>query len=276
MGAGTLGSPPLDQRKEAFPLWHNRKPMTNAKPLRRIYFPDEIPEHGRCLLPSGQAHHVVHVLRLKAGDAIAVFDGHGNEYVAVIDRIAKSSVGLTVGARQAVDRESPLAVTLAQGISSGERMDYTIQKAVELGIAAIQPLETSRGVVRLDGMRAQKRLAHWRAIAIAACEQCGRNNVPEVAPVMALRVWLGQAIHPPGPGLRVMLAPQAQIALRELPGAPRAVALLCGPEGGLTTEERQDAERAGFIPARLGPRVLRTETAALAALAAMQTLWGDF
>ncbi|MNC84537.1 Ribosomal RNA small subunit methyltransferase E [compost metagenome] len=250
--------------------------MTNAKPLRRIYFPDGIPEHGRCLLPRGQAHHVVQVLRLRSGDAIVVFDGHGNEYEGVIDRIDKSGVGLTLGARQTVDRESPLAVTLAQGISSGERMDYTIQKAVELGIGAIQPLETSRGVVRLDGMRAQKRLAHWRAIVIAACEQCGRNRVPEVAPVMALRDWLGQPAHPPGPGLRVILAPQARIALRELARPPDGVALLCGPEGGFTTEERQDAERAGFIPARLGPRVLRTETAAVAALAAMQTLWGDF
>lgn len=266
----------FDEQKGAFPLWHNQKSMTNAKPLRRIYFPDEIPEHGRCQLPPGQAHHVVHVLRLKAGDAIAIFDGHGNEYEAVIDRIAKAGVALNVGARQAVARESPLAVTLAQGISAGERMDYTIQKAVELGIAAIQPLETCRSVVRLDGARAQKRLAHWQSIVIAACEQCGRNRVPQVAPVMALRDWLGQMMHRAGPCLRVTLAPQAQIALRELPRPPDGVVLLCGPEGGLAPEERQDAERARFIPARLGPRVLRTETAALAALAAMQTLWGDF
>ena len=218
----------------------------------------------------------MHVLRLKAGDAVALFDGHGNEYEAVIDRIAKSGVALNIGVRHAIDREPPLAVTLAQGISSGERMDYTIQKAVELGIAGIQPLETSRGVVRLERVRAQKRLAHWRAIVIASCEQCGRNRVPEVAPVMALHDWLGQATRQPGSELRVMLAPRAQIALRELPGPPSSVALLCGPEGGLTLQEQQDAERAGFMPVRLGPRVLRTETAAVAALAAIQTLWGDF
>ena len=266
----------FDEQKGAFPLWHNQNSMTNAKPLRRIYFPDEIPEHGRCRLPPGQAHHVVHVLRLKPGDSITVFDGHGNEYEAVIDRIEKAGVALNVGARQAVARESPLAVTLAQGISAGERMDYTIQKVVELGIAAIQPLETSRSVVRLDGARAQKRLAHWQSIVIAACEQCGRNRVPQVAPVMMLRDWLGQMMHRTGPCLRVTLAPQAQIALRELPRPPGPVVLLCGPEGGLAPEERQDAERARFIPARLGPRVLRTETAAVAALAAMQALWGDF
>jgi 16S rRNA (uracil1498-N3)-methyltransferase len=266
----------LTRRRKRFLLWHNRKPMTNAKPLTRIYFPDEIPAHGSCLLSLGQAHHVVHVLRLKAGDTVVVFDGRGNEYEAVITRIAKSGVALNVGERQRIDRESPLAVTLAQGISSGERMDYTVQKAVELGAVGIQPLETSRGVVRLDGVRAQKRLAHWRAIAIAACEQCGRNRVPEVAPVMTLRDWLGQAVHWPALELRLLLAPRARIALRELPGPPDRVTLLAGPEGGFTAEEQRDAERAGFTPLRLGPRVLRTETAAVAALAAMQTLWGDF
>jgi 16S rRNA (uracil1498-N3)-methyltransferase len=250
--------------------------MSRAKPLTRIYFPQEIPAHGSCPLPAKEAHHVAHVLRLKAGDALSVFDGRGNEYEAVIARVAKSGVVLNIGEKQGVDRESPLALTLAQGISSGERMDYTVQKAVELGAVVIQPLETSRSVVRLVGVRAQKRLARWQAIVIAACEQCGRNRVPEVVAVMTLRDWLGRLVSPAGPEQRVLLDPNARIALRELPGRPQAVTLLAGPEGGFTPEERHDAERAGFIPARLGPRVLRTETAAVAALAAMQTLWGDF
>jgi 16S rRNA (uracil1498-N3)-methyltransferase len=154
-------------------------------------------------------------------------------------------------------------------------MDYTVQKAVELGVAAIQPLETTRSVVRLEGVRAQKRLAHWRAIAIAACEQCGRNRVPEVAPVMALRDWLGRIEASPGRALRLLLTPRAEASLRELSRPTAAVTLLAGPEGGLAPEEEQDAGRAGFTRVRIGPRVLRTETAAVAALAAMQALWGD-
>lgn len=250
--------------------------MATPKPLTRIYFPAEIPAHGKCLLPPEQAHHVVRVLRLEAGDTLTLFDGRGIEYTAVIARIAKSDVTLNVGDPRQVDRESPLVVALAQSISSGERMDYTVQKAVELGVAGIQPLESSRGVVRLDGIRARKRLAHWRAIVVAACEQCGRNRVPEVAPVMALRDWLGQAAPLQESEVRLLLSTEARNSLRELPRPQGAVTLLAGPEGGLTGDEHGDAVRAGFMPVRLGPRVLRTETAAVAALAAMQILWGDF
>lgn len=250
--------------------------MTSVKPLSRIYFPGEIPPHGSCLLASEQAHHVARVLRLQPGDTLTLFDGNGIEYAAVIAHITKSGVTLNVGEPRRIDRESPLAVTLAQGISSGERMDYTVQKAVELGVAGIQPVESSRGVVRLDGMRAQKRVAHWQAVVLAACEQCGRNCVPKVAPVMRLRDWLGQAVQPPPSELRMLLSPQGPISLRELPKPRGSVVLLAGPEGGLTPEERHDAQRAGFTAVKLGPRVLRTETAAVAALAAMQTLWGDF
>lgn len=244
--------------------------------MTRIYFPQEIPPHGNCLLPREQAHHVARVLRLQVGDALTLFDGRGIEYSAVIACITKSGVALNVGEPQRIDRESPLAVTLVQGISSGERMDYTVQKAVELGAAGIQPLATTRSIVHLDGMRAQKRLAHWQAIVIAACEQCGRNRVPEVAPVMALRDWLDQPVRAVGPELRLLLASQARRSLGEMPRPRAGVTLLAGPEGGLTTEEQRDAERAGFMPMRIGPRVLRTETAAVAALAALQALWGDF
>jgi len=225
-------------------------------------------------MPPEQAHHVVHVLRLGAGDALILFDGRGVEYDARIERVSKTSVSITIGERRAVDRESPLEVTLAQGISSGERMDYTIQKVVELGVGAIQPLATERSIVRLSAERAEKRLAHWRAVAIAACEQCGRNRVPPVLPVTAIGSWL--AGQRDSTALRLTLSPQADVALKALAPPDRPVVLLAGPEGGLAPREQDDARAAGFAAVRLGPRVLRTETAAVAALAAMQVLWGDF
>ena len=240
--------------------------------MTRLYFPDEVPVHGELTAPAAAAHHLVNVLRARAGEDLVLFDGRGHEYDAVIERIDKTGVVLRVGDARAVDRESPLAVTLAQGISSGERMDYTVQKAVELGIAAIQPLATERSVVRLDSARAAKRVAHWQAIVIAACEQCGRNQVPRVAPVMSLGAWLGRSEA----AVKLTLDPRAPTALRALARPEGRVSLLVGPEGGLSERERSDAGHAGFVPVRIGPRVLRTETAALATLAAMQTLWGDF
>lgn len=242
--------------------------------MTRIYFPDAIPDHGECRLAPDKAHHLIHVLRLQPGDAVTLFDGRGAEYAATVARMAKAGVVLNVGACSGVDRESPLAVLLAQAISSGERMDYTVQKAVELGAAGIQPLTSERSVVRLDSARAGRRVAHWQAVAIAACEQCGRNFVPVVRPVMSLRDWLaGFAASPPGVG--ILLDPEAPTALRDI-GRPAAATLLSGPEGGWTPAEQGDARRAGFTPVRLGPRVLRTETAAIAAMAAIQALWGDF
>ncbi|MGQ0751857.1 MAG: 16S rRNA (uracil(1498)-N(3))-methyltransferase [Betaproteobacteria bacterium] len=242
--------------------------------MSRIYFPGDVPQHGRCRLPPAAAHHLAHALRLAPGDAVTLFDGRGIEYAAVIVRVESGEVTLDVAHGRNVDRESPLAVTLAQGISSAERMDYTVQKAVELGVATIQPLQTHRGIVRLDRARALKRCAHWRAIAVAACEQCGRNRIPEVLPVMTLRDWLGQGTANEGE-LRILLSPDASLDLKALPRPHNGVTLVAGPEGGLSAEERRDAERAGFVALRIGPRILRTETAALAAVAAMQALWGD-
>jgi len=240
--------------------------------LTRLYFPGEIAEHGECHVAGVQAHHVIHVLRLQAGAALTLFDGRGGEYSACIQRIGKSALTLTVGTRRDVSRESPLTTLLAQGISSGERMDYTVQKCVELGVAAIQPLSTQRSVVRLTSERADKRVAHWQAVAAAACEQCGRNQLPKVLPVLPLTTWLGMAPA----GERYLLSPHANQRLRDLARPQGAVTLLVGPEGGWNEDETAAARLAGFMPMALGPRVLRTETAAVAALAAMQALWGDF
>lgn len=243
--------------------------------MTRLYFPGDIADHGECHVVAGQAHHVIHVLRLQAGAALTLFDGRGAEYAALIKRIDKSGFTLTVAERREVSRESPLRVVLAQGISSGERMDYTVQKCVELGIQAIQPLVTQRSVVRLSSERADKRVAHWQTVAAAACEQCGRNILPEILPVQPLMKWLGVAQSQPGDA-RYLLSPHSSTRLRDQTRPQHAVTLLAGPEGGWNPDETTAALGAGFMPLTLGPRVLRTETAAVAALAAMQAVWGDF
>ena len=249
--------------------------MNRAKPPPRLYLPGDIPAHGVCVVPPEQAHHASHVLRLAAGDAVTAFDGRGNEYDATIARISKQGVTLNVGDPRAVSRESPLHIVLAQGISSGDRMDYTIQKAVELGVRAIQPLTTERSVVRLDPERAAKRVAHWQGIVVASCEQCGRNVVPQVLPVVAFHAWLGSPA-PASSALRLTLAPGAAVRLAEVNRPEGTIVLLAGPEGGLSPREAADTQATGFTSVRLGPRVLRTETAAVAALSAMQAVWGDF
>lgn len=238
----------------------------------RFYISVPLAADTRLDLPEAAAHHAARVLRLRAGDAVVLFDGRGGEYAASIAAIGKHDVTVAIGEHHAIERESPIAVTLAQAISSGERMDLTVQKAVELGVARIVPVESERCVVRLKGERAEKRAAHWRQIAIGACEQCGRNRVPEIGPVVTLHAWLAATSN----AQRWLLAPEATKPLREMPRPERPVEILVGPEGGLTDAEIAAATRAGFEPVRLGPRVLRTETAAPALLAAMQALWGDF
>lgn len=243
--------------------------------MSRLYFPGQIADHGECHVVAGQAHHVIHVLRLQTGAPLTLFDGRGFEYAALIKRIDKSGLTLSVSERREVSRESPLRVVLAQGISSGERMDYTVQKCVELGISAIQPLITRRSVVRLSSERADRRVAHWQTVAAVACEQCGRNLLPEVLPVQPLLKWLG-ATGDGSEGVRYLLSPHAHTRLRELERPQGRVTLLVGAEGGWDADETSAAMATGFMPLTLGPRVLRTETAAVAALAAMQALWGDF
>jgi 16S rRNA (uracil1498-N3)-methyltransferase len=224
-------------------------------------------------LPEQVAHHAARVLRLRGGDRVALFDGTGGAYSATILQLDKRGVIVQVGEHRADERESPLRVILAQAISAGDKMDFTLQKATELGIARIQPLESERSVVRLSGERADKRVAHWQGVVVAACEQCGRNSIPQVASIRRFADWLGDS---PDDGLRLMLSPDAETGLRDLPKPERPVTLLIGPEGGFSEAEAAAARHAKFMPLRLGARILRTETAALAALAAMQTLWGDF
>ncbi|MHB1591878.1 MAG: 16S rRNA (uracil(1498)-N(3))-methyltransferase [Sulfuricella sp.] len=239
----------------------------------RFYCPEISAHDGAAELPEQAAHHAARVLRLQAGDRVSVFNGRGGEGDARIADIGKRNVTVEIVGWHDVERESPLQVLLAQAISAGEKMDFTLQKAVELGIGNIQPLASERSVVRLSGERAEKRVAHWQGVVISACEQSGRNHVPEVAPIRPLLDWLGQQN---GSGHRLMLSPIAAVGLRDLPKPTGYVTLLVGPEGGLSPAEAEAAQRFGFTPVRLGARVLRTETAALAALAAMQTLWGDF
>jgi 16S rRNA (uracil1498-N3)-methyltransferase len=231
----------------------------------RVYVDAALERAGELSLEHAPAHHLARVLRLRDGDPLTVFNGRGGEWDA--QYIGKRRVRL--GAFNAVERESPLHITLVQGVSSGERMDYTIQKAVELGVAAIQPLITKKGVVRLEGSRASARMDHWKKVAISACEQCGRNRIPELLPLLDFYRY-----RPQGDGPRLLLSAEGK-SIKELKIEGGAT-IAAGPEAGFAPEERATLERAGFVKASLGPRVLRTETAALAALAAINALRGDF
>ena len=211
------------------------------------------------------------VLRLRIGDPLTLFNGSGGEYACTLSRVTRNSVRARVLAWHDLERESGVEITLAQGLSASDRMDYAIQKATELGVRAIQPLASERSVVRLSEERADRRLAHWRNIAAAACEQCGRNRLPEVRSVATLDGFLSGT----DAGARnLLLAPSGTVRLREVAPAPK-VTVMIGPEGGLSGDEEGRVLRAGYTAVRMGPRVLRTETAPLAAIAALQSMWGD-
>jgi 16S rRNA (uracil1498-N3)-methyltransferase len=239
----------------------------------RFFCPPPLAAGAEIALPAGAAHHALHVLRLKAGDAVTLFDGAGGEYAGQLAQASPRAIAVRILERRAIERESPLAVTLVQGLAAADRMDYAVQKAVELGAAAIAPVMTARSVARLDAARAARRAEHWRQIAIAACEQSGRNRLPQVHVPRALAAWLRAASTAQ---LRVLLAPDAAGSLGDLPKPAGAIELLIGPEGGFTAEESAAALAAGFRAVRLGPRILRTETAGAAMLAAMNALWGDW
>jgi 16S rRNA (uracil1498-N3)-methyltransferase len=238
----------------------------------RFYCREALSPGAHIELPAPVARHAVRVLRLPPGADMILFDGRGGQYPARIERIERDQVIASLGSWQEVERESRLAITLIQAVQAGEKMDFTIQKAVELGVRHIVPVESRRSVTRLSGERAAKRVAHWQGVAASACEQCGRNQVPLVAPLEKMENWLAR----PGTGaLRLMLAPDAPDTLASI--APTTqVELLIGAEGGLDPQEMIAAEQSGFRAVRLGPRILRTETAGMAALAALQVLWGDF
>jgi 16S rRNA (uracil1498-N3)-methyltransferase len=230
--------------------------------MPRFYCPTPLASGQLLELPRGAARHV-QVLRLQPGAGITLFNGAGGEFDAVIEHMGRSEMRVLVAQHRAIEREARRAVHLALGIPANERMDWLVEKAAELGVASIQPLLSERSVLKLSGERAGKKRAHWQSIAIAACEQCGRNRVPPLHTVLALEQWLAQ---PREPGLFWLLSPAggAPAWPRDTDASP--LTLLSGPEGGLTAAEEERAQAAGFVPASLGPRILRAETAPLAAL----------
>jgi 16S rRNA (uracil1498-N3)-methyltransferase len=251
--------------------------------LTRVYLDAPLEAGARVTLSGSAARHVTRVLRLRPGQALTLFNGRGGEYAATIEALHRERVAVAVGVPSAIERESPLTLTLAQGVSRGERMDLIVQKATELGASRIVPLLTERSVARLSASQAARKLEHWRAIAVAACEQSGRNRLPELVPPLPLPEFLRAAGASQGAAgaadtaaaTRLLLSPAGTARINEVPRPAHSVTVLIGPEGGLDDAEQQAAVGAGFMPVRLGPRVLRTETAAIAALALLQREFGD-
>jgi len=237
----------------------------------RVYVDMDLAENATVTLGDEAYHHLVVVLRRIRGDALTLFNGRGGEYAATIETVGKRKLTARIAQFHDVDRESALPVTLVQAVSKGERMDYTIQKAVELGVSAVQPVLTDHVVVRLDAERWARKREHWQGVAVAAAEQSGRTRVPKVAPVVDLRDWLSAV---PADALRLVLSPTAAPAPLER-AAGQGVVLLVGPEGGLSEVELKLVDLAGFAGLAFGPRVLRTETAGVVALAVLQAHWGD-
>jgi 16S rRNA (uracil1498-N3)-methyltransferase len=242
--------------------------------MPRFYCPPPLPPGGNFDLPPDAAHHAARVLRLREGDRVQIFDGIGNERLGVISELGGKRVVVGDISIVDTDRETPLKMLLAQALTSSEKMDWVIQKATELGVAEIQPLDTERSVARLSAERIAKRLEHWRQVAISACEQCGRNTLPQIHAPLDIMAWLQKIKELPD--AKFILLPQGAASLNEQTKPAGRVALLIGAEGGFTEAESDTALHCGFVPIRMGARVLRTETAAIAGLAALQTLWGDF
>lgn len=241
--------------------------------IARFYHDEDIIGGATVELNEAAAHHARDVLRLREGETIALFNARQGELSARIVRVDKRGVNVAIGAPIESAAESPLRIVLGQAISAADKMDFTLQKAVELGVQAIQPLSSERSIIKLSPERAEKRRAHWQGIVISATEQSGRTHLADLAPVCGLREWLAQK---PKQACGLMLTPRAPTRLVESKRPDSPIWLLIGPEGGLAEAEVAAALSAGFMAVALGPRVLRTETAALAAIAAMQALWGDF
>jgi 16S rRNA (uracil1498-N3)-methyltransferase len=236
----------------------------------RFYLDAPLRAGSVCTLPEDSAHHAVHVLRLREGDDVTLFNGRGGEFAARIASMQRLRISIDLLQQRAIERESPLRITLVQGVSSGERMDSTVRKAVELGVAEVQPVLATRSVARPKGERADSRRSHWQKVVVAACEQCGRNRVPEVLPLVSVTDYRATTL-----GMKILLSPLAERGLSKIPLQGTDFVLAAGPEAGFTEQEEAALVEAGFVPASLGSRVLRTETAAVAALAALNALRGD-
>ena len=240
--------------------------------MPRFYLPAPLALQTTFSLPDNIVRHI-HVLRLNAGDNITLFNSTGSDFDATLQEIGKRHAQCHITTQRQPENESPLKITLIQAISSGERMDFTLQKSVELGVIRIQPIISERCVVRLSGERADKRVQRWQEIVISACEQSGRAVVPEVLPILSLREYLANlSTHE----IHLLMSLNRADTLHDLSPVPQNINLMIGPEGGWATNEEQAAFDAGFKSITLGKRILRTETAGLAAISAIQTLWGDF
>ncbi len=239
----------------------------------RLFVSGELINGADIRLEGDRARYLGRVLRLRAGDEIRIFNGEGPEHSATLETITKSMVSLRVGVSHETRTESRLRIHLVQGVSRGERMDFVIQKATELGVKRVTPVLTEYGVVKLDAKRADKRREHWQGVAQSACEQSGRTRVPLIDAPLPLNEWFGN--QPARVDAQVILRPGACLPLADIDRPSTKACLLIGPEGGFSQTEYEDAEIAGFDAVGLGPRVLRTETAAIAALTVLQSKWGD-
>ena len=237
----------------------------------RIYEPGPLSSHALLDLSEDGANHIGRVLRMQAGQELVLFDGRGGQYPATIQAVGKKQVTVQLAELDPVEVESPLAIHFGQVISRGDKMEFTIQKSVELGVTVITPLFSERCGVKLNGERLDKKLEQWQKIAISACEQCGRNRIPEIRPAMELAAWLAE----PTAELKLNLHPRAPYSINTLPEPSHGIRLLIGPEGGLSAAEIELAREQGFADMLLGPRVLRTETAGLTAITALQCRFGD-
>lgn len=242
----------------------------------RLFCETQLAVDAQVVLPTATAHHARDVLRLVAGDEVTLLNGLGAEYQARLTLVSRKAVEALVLSRVVRDAEAPFSITVAQSLATGDKMDWVVEKAVELGAAVVVPIAAARSVLRLSPERATRRVAHWQAIARAACEQCGRNRVALVEPVRSLDDYLAGVKGVAG--LKLMLSPVADVVFRDIPAPAHgtAIQLLIGPEAGLSDAEELRVRAAGFEGILLGPRVMRTETAALAALAAIHARWGDF
>lgn len=247
--------------------------------LTRCFVPDALAADCTQVLPEAASGHIARVLRLRAGDPLTLFDGRGGEYEAWIEAVERRGVRARIGAHHRIERESPVAVTLLQCLARAERMDLIVQKATELGVAAIVPVQSRHSLVRLEEGSRDRRRRHWLGVAIAACEQCGRNRLPELHEALPFEAACARAAATAQEPARLVLEPAGEQPLASALAAlrtPAALSLLIGPEGGLCAEELAIAQAHGFRACTLGPRVLRTETAPLAAIAIVQALLGDF